>query len=77
MIQKHKFVEQNIKMLRTLTNEGFVSPKLLNYYSIYKLYMSIKMPRKTDRYKAVSAQTKNSTTTIRRAVYEMKKYIKN
>lgn len=77
MIQKHKFVEQNIKMLRKLTNEGYVSPKLLSYYSMYKLYMSIKMPNKTDRYKEVSNQTKNSTTTVRRAVSEMKAYVRD
>ena len=37
MIQKHKFVENNIDMLKTLTKNGYVSPKLLSDYSILQI----------------------------------------
>lgn len=74
-IQKYKFVENNMKMLRELTLMGYVSPKLLNYYDIYKTFKSIKDKPKMHRYKLVSMQTKNSIMTVRLAVYEMQKYV--
>lgn len=77
MIQKYKFVEQNIDMLRTLTKNGYVSSKLLMYYNIYITYMSIKNESKITRYKTVAKETRNSTTTVRRAVADMKKYVSN
>lgn len=77
MIQKYKFVENNIDMLRTLTINGYVSPTLLMYYNIYKSYMNIKNQTKINRYKTVALETRSSVTTVRRAVAEMKKYVKN
>lgn len=77
MIQKYKFVEKNIDMLRTLTKNGYVSHTLLQYYNIYKSYMSIKNETKINRYKTVSKETRASMTTVRRAVAEMKKYVKD
>lgn len=75
MIQKHKFVEQNIDMLRTLTKNGYVSSKLLMYYNIYKNYMSVKNASKINRYQTVAKETRQSVTTVRRAVSDMKKYV--
>ncbi len=77
MIQKHKFVENNIDMLRTLTKNGYVSPTLLVYYQIYKSYMSVKDRSKLVRYKTVANETRSSVTTVRRAVADMKKYVRN
>ena len=77
MIQKHKFVEKNIDMLRKLTNNGYVSPKLINYYNIYKSYMSVKDSSKMQRYSIVAKETQSSVPTVRLAVRDMKKYIKN
>lgn len=77
MIQKYKFVEKNIDMLRTLTKSGYVSPKLLAYYDIYKKYMSEKKPLKGDRYNIVAKENRLSVMTVRRAVSDMKKYVKN
>lgn len=77
MIQKHKFVEANIEMLRKLTRNGYVSPKLLQYYNLYLNYMSIKSGQKINRYEIVSKETKQSVRTVRRAVSEMKSYISN
>lgn len=76
MIQKHKFVEQNIDMLRTLTKNGYVSSKLLMYYNIYKNYMSVKSQSKINRYQTVAKETRQSVTTVRRAVAEMKAYVR-
>lgn len=75
MIQKHKFIEQNIDMLRTLTKNGYVSSKLLMYYNIYKNYMSVKSQSKINRYQTVAKETRQSVTTVRRAVSDMKKYV--
>lgn len=77
MIQKYKFVEQNIEMFRTLTKNGYVSSKLLMYYHIYKAYMSVKSESKINRYNIVAKETKSSLTTVRRAVSDMKKYVKD
>lgn len=77
MIQKFKFVEQNIDMLRTLTKNGYVSSKLLMYYNIYKTYMSVKNESKINRYLTVAKEFKQSTTTVRRAVSDMKKYVRD
>ena len=77
MVQKHKFVEKNIDMLRKLTNNGYVSPKLINYYNIYKSYMSVRNSSKMERYSIVSKETQSSVSTVRLAVAEMKKYVKN
>ena len=77
MIQKHKFVEANLEMLRKLTRNGYVSPKLLQYYNLYLNYMSIKKGQKINRYEIVSKETKQSVRTVRRAVSEMKQYISN
>jgi hypothetical protein len=77
MIQKYKFVEKNIDMLRTLTKNGYVSPNLLVYYNIYKTYMSVKDSSKMYRYSIVAKETRSSVTTVRRAVAEMKTYINN
>lgn len=77
MIQKYKFVEQNIDMLRTLTKNGYVSHKLLMYYNIYKTYMSVKNESKINRYLTVAKEFKQSTTTVRRAVAEMKSYVRD
>lgn len=76
-IQKYKFVEKNIDMLRKLTSNGYVSPTLLVYYHIYKSYMSIKNETKINRYKTVAKETRSSVTTVRRAVSDMKKYVKD
>lgn len=77
MIQKYKFVEQNIDMLRTLTKDGYVSGKLLIYYNIYKTYSGVKSGSKTNRYSIVAKETRSSVTTVRRAVSDMKSYVKN
>lgn len=77
MIQKYQFVEKNLNMLRKLTKEGYVSSKLLTDYNIYKLYMSVKGNRKFDRYRTVANETGFSTTKVRFAVAEMKKYVKD
>ena len=76
MVQKHKFVEKNIDMLKTLTKNGYVSPKLLNDYDIYKSYMSIKDPSKMKRYSIVAKENKRSVVNVRQSVYQMKKYVK-
>lgn len=75
MIQKYKFVENNINMLRKLTKEGYVSSKLLTDYNIYKLYMEIKGNRKIERYRTVAEELGFSTIKVRLAVAEMKKYV--
>lgn len=77
MIQKYKFVEKNMEMLRTLTKNGYVSPKLLQYYQIYKSYMSVKHPSKMERYRTVANETKSSVVKVRVAVAEMKRYVKD
>lgn len=77
MIQKYKFVEKNIDMLRKLTNNGYVSPKLLVYYQIYKAYMSVDDKSKMYRYSIVAKETRSSVATVRLAVREMKMYVKN
>lgn len=76
MIQKYKFVENNIDILRTLTRNGYVSAKLLLYYNIYKSYISVKNESKINRYNIVAKETRSSLTTVRRAVSEMKMYVK-
>lgn len=77
MIQKYKFVEKNIVMLRELTKNGYVSPKLIVYYHIYKSYMDVKKEPKMARYQIVSKEINTSVSTVRRAVSEMKKYVKD
>lgn len=74
-IQKYKFVEKNISMLRMLTKEGYVSPKLLSYYNIYLNYISIKNKQKMNKYEITAQETGNSIITVRRAVYDMKSYV--
>lgn len=76
MIQKHKFVEKNIDMLRTLTVNGYTSPKLLQYYQIYKSYMSVKEGNKMLRYNIVAKENRQSIHTVRKAVADMKKYVR-
>ena len=76
LVQKHKFVEKNIDMLKTLTKNGYVSPKLLNDYDIYKSYMSIKDPSKMKRYSIVAKENKRSVVNVRQSVYQMKKYVR-
>ena len=75
MIPKHKFVEKNLKMLRTLTKEGYISHTLLMNYNIYKHYMGIKDNSKMNRYKTVANETGHSARKVRLAVAEMKKYV--
>lgn len=75
MIQKHKFVEQNIDMLRKLTKEGYMSSKLLTNYNVFKLYISIKDNSQMKRYKAVASEMQMSVVAVRKAVYDMKKYV--
>lgn len=77
MIQKYKFVEQNLDMLRILTKYGYVSPKLLVYYNIYNVYMKVKDVSKINRYQTVAKETRSSIMTVRRAVSEMKAYVRN
>lgn len=76
MIQKYKFVEQNMKMLRKLTKEGYISHRLLMNYQIYRTYMETKGTY-MERYKSVSLEMNTSTTTVRRAVSEMKSYVRD
>lgn len=76
MIQKYKFVEQNLKMLRKLTKEGYISHTLLMNYNIYKTYMTTKGTY-MERYKTVSSEMSTSVTTVRRAVSEMKAYVRD
>jgi len=77
MIQKHKFVEQNLDMLRTLTKNGYVSSKLLMYYNIYQNYISVKNESKISRYQTVAKECRQSVTTVRRAIADMKMYVKD
>ena len=74
MIQKYKFVEQNIKMLRKLTKEGYISTKLLVNYNIYKTYMTTK-GNYMERYNTVASEMNTSSRTVRRAVKDMKEYV--
>ena len=76
MIQKYKFVEQNIKMLRKLTKEGYISTKLLANYQIYKAYMTTKGTY-MERYNIVASEMNTSSRTVRRAVSEMKSYVRD
>jgi len=76
MVQKFKFVEKNIDMLKTLTKNGYVSPKLLNDYDIYKSYMNTKDPSKMKRYSIVAKENKRSVVNVRQSVYQMKKYVR-
>ncbi len=75
--QKYKFVEENIDMIRTLTKNGYVSPKLLAYYDIYISYMGVKDSSKINRYKIVAGLKKITSHTVRRAVTDMKKYVRD
>jgi len=75
-IQKYKFVEKNIDMLRTLTKNGYVSTKLLNHYDIYKSYIGTKERWKMNRYTIVANENKCSVAHVRKSVFEMKKYVK-
>jgi len=59
-----------------LTKNGYVSPKLLNDYDIYKSYMNIKDPSKMKRYSIVAKDNKRSVVNVRQSVYQMKKYVK-
>ena len=77
MIQKHKFVSENMDLLRKLTQNGYVSSKLLCYYDIYLTYMSVKDSSKLNRYKIVAALKKTTSHTVRRAVSDMKSYIRD
>lgn len=77
MIQKHRFVSENIDLLRKLTKAGYVSPKLLVYYDIYITYMSVKDSSKINRYKIVADLKRTTPHTVRRAVSDMKKYVKD
>lgn len=77
MIQKYKFVEKNIDMLRTLTRNGYVSPRLLTNYHVYNVYSSIKDSSKMKRYQNVAKETGLSPRTVRQAVSDMKSYVKN
>lgn len=77
MIQKYKFVEQNISMLRHLTKEGYITHRLLFNYNLYKSYMGIKNERKMIRYRTVAKEMNTSVMTVRRAVSEMKAYVKD
>ena len=77
MIQKHRFVSQNIDLLRKLVKAGYVSPKLLVYYDIYITYMGIKDSSKINRYKIVADLKRTTPHTVRRAVSDMKKYVKD
>ena len=77
MIQKYKFVSENIDLLRKLVKAGYVSPKLLVYYDIYITYMSVKDSSKINRYKIVADLKKTTSHTVRRAVSDMKKYVKD
>ena len=77
MIQKYKFVENNIDMFRKLTKLGYVSYKLLSYYDMYKRYMNIKNETKINRYTIVAKETRSSVMTVRRAVAEMKSYVRD
>jgi len=47
------------------------------YYNIYKTYMSVKNESKINRYLTVAKEFKQSTTTVRRAVAEMKAYVRD
>ena len=77
MVQKYKFVEKNFSMLKKLTEKGYVSPKLLEYYNIYLTYVGIKDNSRLRRYKTVAEIKKVSQHTVRRAVCEMKRYIRD
>jgi len=77
MIQQYKFVQNNISMLQKLMKQGYISPKLLVYYDIFQTYQTIKEKSRINRYKIVAEMKGQSTSTVRRAVYEMKKYVAN
>lgn len=77
MVQKHKFIEDNLKTFRKLASNGFISSKSLEYYRIYKIYMSIKGLPKMDRYKQTAIETNTTARTVRQAVAEMKKYVRS
>lgn len=76
MIQKYKFVEKNIDTLRDLVKSGYASSTLMTYYDLYIAYTKTKDPSKIKRYQTVARQTSSSITTVRRAVREMKMYVR-
>lgn len=75
MIEKYRLIERNLKLIKQLTKDGYISPKLLLYYEIYIIYRTDKDSSKLDRYKKIARLTKSSVTTVRRAVADMKSYV--
>lgn len=75
MIEKYRLIERNLKLIKQLTKDGYISPKLLLYYEIYIIYRTDKDSSKLERYKKIAHLTKSSVTTVRRAVADMKSYV--
>lgn len=75
MIEKYRLIERNLKLIKQLTKDGYISPKLLLYYEIYIIYRTDKDSSKLERYKKIARLTKSSVTTVRRAVTDMKSYV--
>lgn len=75
MIEKYRLIERNLKLIKQLTKDGYISPKLLLYYEIYIIYRTDKDSSKLERYKKIARLTKSSVTTVRRAVADMKSYV--
>jgi hypothetical protein len=64
-------------MLRKLTKNGYVSTTLLNNYHIFKVYSNMKEPSKMNRYRTVARETNSSVVKVRKAVSDMKGYVKD
>lgn len=64
-------------MLRTLTQNGYVSHTLLSNYNMYKTYIAVKSVSKINRYQQVAKEFRVTMMTVRRAVKDMKAYVKN
>lgn len=76
MMQLHRYIDLNRKVIVTLIRQGYTSTKLLRDHEIYIAYTRLSPESKMNRYRQLSDMFKVSSVTVRQAVTSMKGYVK-
>jgi len=70
-IKKHKYISDNISIIRTLVRSGDVSGTIISQYKIYLVFKNKKAQYRMQRYQDTAEECRCSLQTVMNAVKSM------
>tara|TARA_R110000796_G_scaffold120506_1_gene234638 strand:+ start:13222 stop:13467 length:246 start_codon:yes stop_codon:yes gene_type:complete len=75
-VKKHKYIKDNLHVVRTLISSGDVSGKIISQYKIYEIFTNKESPFRMQRYQDTAEDCRCSLQTVMNAVKSMESNLK-